>query len=110
MDNRRRFERTSTSIRVEITHPAIGTIIGFTRDISDGGASVVVENYAIPPVGTKVQVTFKKAVGAINQEPVRMQVMHAHRNVIGLMFAPQAESVAQVTTETPQEPPAPPVK
>jgi len=91
MEDRRRFERTRTSIRVEITHPAIGTIIGFTRDISDGGAAVVIENYPIPPAGTEVQVRFKKVVGAINEEPVRMRVMHTNRNVIGLMFSPESQ-------------------
>jgi len=86
LDERRRFERKSTTIRVEITHPAFGTIVGFTQDISDGGASVVIENQPNPPVGTEVSVIFKKMVGAINEEPVRMKVMHHHRNLVGLMF------------------------
>ena len=86
MDERRHFERKSTTIRVEITHPAFGTIVGFTQDISDGGASVVIENQPNPPVGTEVSVKFKKMVGAINEVPVNMKVMHHHRNVIGLMF------------------------
>lgn len=87
MDERRRFERRSTSIRVEITHPAFGTIVGFTQDISDGGASVVIENQPNPPVGTMVSVRFKKIVGAINEEPASMKVVHHHRNTIGLMFS-----------------------
>lgn len=87
-DDRRRFERKPTSIRVEITHPAFGTIVGFARDISDGGASVLIENQPLPPVGTLVQVRFKKVVGSINSEPTAMRVMHQHRNVVGLMFAP----------------------
>ena len=88
MEERRRFERKTTSIRVEMRHPSIGTIVGFARDISDGGASVLVENYHIPPVGTIVEVRFRKMVGVINEEPVRMQVMHQYRNIIGLMFTP----------------------
>ncbi|MBR9912809.1 MAG: PilZ domain-containing protein [Gammaproteobacteria bacterium] len=88
MDERRRFERTPTSIRVEMTHPSFGTIVGFARDISDGGASVLVEHCQIPPAGTVVDVMFKKVVGPINSEPVKMQIMHQHRNVIGLMFKP----------------------
>ncbi|MEX1033274.1 MAG: PilZ domain-containing protein [Cellvibrionaceae bacterium] len=90
MDERRRFERTSTSIRVEIAHPAFGTIVGFTQDISDGGVSVVVENQPNPPVGTVVKVRFRRMIGAINDDPVTMKVMHHHRNVIGLMFTPNA--------------------
>ncbi len=67
-------------------HPAFGTIIGFARDISDGGAQVSIENHPIPPVGTVVEVLFKKMVGPINEEPVSMRVMHAGRNSVGLMF------------------------
>lgn len=86
MDDRRRFDRKPSSIRVEITHPAFGTIVGFARDVSDGGASVLIENYQVPPVGTIVDVRFKKVVGAINEEPVKMQIRYHHRNMAGLMF------------------------
>lgn len=69
-----------------MTHPTFGTIVGFTRDISDGGAQVTIENSPAPPVGTLVKVKFKKMVGPINAEPVSMRVMHSQRNVVGLMF------------------------
>ena len=84
---RRLSERKSTSFRVEMMHPSFGTIIGSTQDISDGGASVKIENHPIPPVGTEVQVRFVKMVGTVNEEPVAMKVMHHQRNTIGLMFS-----------------------
>lgn len=87
MSERRRFERRPTSIRVEISHQAFGKVIGYTRDISDGGASVMLEGDLRPPVGTVVSVVFKKVTGTVNEEPVNMQIMHQHRNIIGLMFA-----------------------
>jgi hypothetical protein len=37
-------------------------------------------------MGTEVMVMFRKSVGAINSEPVKMKVMHQVRNMIGLMF------------------------
>jgi c-di-GMP-binding flagellar brake protein YcgR len=83
---RRRYERTSATVRVEMSHPGFGTIVGFTKDISDGGALVQIDNQPTPPVGTEVEVRFKKAVGPINLEPVKMRVMHHFRNTIGLMF------------------------
>ncbi len=86
IDERRRFERKQTAIRVEMSHPSIGTLIGSTQDISDGGASVLIENQTIPPVGTVVQVKFKRIVGAINEEPVAMKIVHVHRQTVGLMF------------------------
>ncbi len=86
MLERRKHERTSRSIRVEMTHPAIGTIVGFTTDISEGGAQVEIENQPLPPVGTELQVLFRKVVGPINAEPVAMRVVRHFRNVIGLAF------------------------
>ncbi len=86
MIERRQFERTSTSVRVEMSHPGFGTIVGFTKDISDGGALVQIENQPNPPIGTEVYVRFKKAVGPINLDPVKMRVVHQIRNTIGLSF------------------------
>jgi hypothetical protein len=86
VNERRSFERTSTSVRVEMSHPSFGTIVGFARDVSDGGAQVQVENQTCPPPGTEVMVRFKKSVGSINEVPVKMKVMHQFRNTLGLMF------------------------
>jgi hypothetical protein len=83
---RRLFERTTTSVRVEMTNPSFGTIVGFAKDISDGGALVQIENQSYPPVGTEVMVRFKKSIGPINNEPVKMKVMYQLKNTIGLMF------------------------
>jgi hypothetical protein len=87
IDDRRRFERKAAAIRVEISHPSIGEMIGSTQDISDGGASVQLEGQTFPPVGTKVHVRFIKVAGTVNQEPVAMKVMYQQRNTLGLMFA-----------------------
>ena len=87
MEERRKYERTPTSIRVEISHPAFGYIIGSAKDVSDGGAQVTVENLpTVPPVGTIVDVKFKKLVGRINETPVPMLLIRTYRNVLGLMF------------------------
>lgn len=89
MEERRRYERKSSAIRVEIQHPSFGTIIGSATDISDGGAHVSVDNVISPPIGTEVSVQFKKMVGHINEEPVAMRVMHIAKRSIGLMFVPR---------------------
>jgi hypothetical protein len=91
-DERRKYERKPTSIRVEMRHSAFGTIVGYAKDISDGGAQVLIERQAMPPVGTVVKVQFKKMVSTINQEPVSMRVMHTHKNTIGLMFTTNKEA------------------
>lgn len=86
MNDRRLYERTSATIRVEMTNPNFGVIVGFTQNISDGGALVEIENQPTPPVGTEVLVKFKKAAGPINLEAVRMRVVRQMRNTIGLSF------------------------
>ncbi len=86
MEERRHFQRTPSSMRVLLSHPEIGTLMGTTRDISDGGALVMIENHSLPPIGTVLNVVFKKTVGQINELPVKMKVMHSQRNLIGLMF------------------------
>lgn len=90
MEERRRFERRSSSVRVEMHNPAFGLIVGAATDISDGGARVSIENAIAPPVGTEVSVQFKKMIGHINEEPVAMKVMHATKTTLGLMFLPRA--------------------
>lgn len=87
MIERRRHERTSTSIRVEMTHPTMGLIIGFTTDISDGGVQATIENQHILPIGTEVSVMFKKIMGPINSQPVKMRVVRQFRNNVGLLFS-----------------------
>ena len=87
--DRRRYARQATSIRVEMTHPAFGTLVGYTRDISDGGASVQLETELVPPVGTLVHVVFRKIAGQVNLQPVAMKVMHQQKSTLGLMFCPQ---------------------
>ena len=87
MVDRREFDRKVTVIRVEMSHPTLGRIVGFARDVSDGGASVLVENYQLPPPGTIVDVLFRRVIGQINHEPVKMIVQHINRNVLDLMFA-----------------------
>ena len=86
---RRRFERMSSCIRVEMSHPTFGTIVGLTTDISDGGAQVMIDNAVAPPKGTDVMVQFRKMVGRINDEPVAMRVMHSEKSLVGLMFLPR---------------------
>ncbi len=87
MEERRRSRRTQTSIRVEISHPSFGLIIGSTSDLSEGGAQVTLENSRVlPPSGTVVDVQFKKLIGNINEKPVPMRVMHTVKSTIGLMF------------------------
>jgi c-di-GMP-binding flagellar brake protein YcgR len=86
MLERRKYERTNSTVKVEIYHPSFGTYIGLAKDISAGGVQVNMENQICPPIGTEVLVRFSKTFGAINEEALPMRVMHHFRNGLGLMF------------------------
>lgn len=83
----RAFLRTSSSAVVEMQHPSFGLISVNARDLSDGGISVHMGQHISPPVGTILDVTIKRHTGAINMEPVKMQVMHTQASgAVGLKF------------------------
>ncbi|WP_423896605.1 PilZ domain-containing protein [Candidatus Pelagadaptatus aseana] len=94
MEDRREFERKVTSVRVEMEHPSCGYLAGFARDISDGGASVLVNSSQLPPVGTLLNVRFSRLIGRINEDSVPMKVVNLRRNVMGLMFVPETSMVS----------------
>ena len=86
-DERRHNLRTSAEAQVIIIHPGIGRITVKARDLSDGGISVDMKHQVIPPVGTIVDVIIKRHTGALNRDPVSMQVRHIqHDGTVGLAF------------------------
>lgn len=86
MDDLRRFSRASTTALVELFHPSLGTIEAKARDLSDGGIFVLMGQHSSPPIGTELQVRIKRYTGTLNQEPVRMRVVHHQAGGIGLVF------------------------
>ena len=86
MDNRRLHERSSDAVRVDLFHNAFGHVMVTARDVSDGGISVDMGNNVPPPTGTIVQVKMRRLVGAINEEPVEMEVVHVSGKDVGLKF------------------------
>lgn len=83
---RRRFERSLSSARVEARHPELGLLVYTARDVSDGGIFVLFSSGPKLPVGTELMVTIKRHTGAINQSPVPMRIVHHQRDGMGLMF------------------------
>ena len=54
MSNQRQHPRTPMRCRIKISHPDIGELFGFTRDLSDGGVFVENPELAGLTPGTKV--------------------------------------------------------
>ena len=55
MANQRQHPRTPMRCRIRISHPDIGDVFGFTRDLSDGGVFVENPDLAALAAGTKVK-------------------------------------------------------
>lgn len=86
MNEQRQYIRISSSAIVEISHPSFGMIELKAKDLSDGGIFVFLGNHIAPPTGTVVKARIKRHSGAINDEPVDMQVIHHQSGGMGLKF------------------------
>jgi len=86
MPELRRHIRVPSQALVEMQHPVLGRIEVKARDLSDGGIFVLMGNIPAPPLGTELMVRIKRYTGPINQEPIRMRVVHQQTGGVGLMF------------------------
>lgn len=86
MQEQRRYRRAGSDVLVEISHPSFGTISLKARDLSEGGVFVHLGNHIATPVGTVVKARIKRHTGAINAEPIDMQVVHHQGGGMGLKF------------------------
>lgn len=84
MSERRHHRRKRVDARVELDHPELGTIKAHTRDISNGGTFVVLQQGKGFPVGArlKLRLVDSAAPGIV----FNAKVMHRNREGIGLMF------------------------
>jgi len=84
MSNKRQHVRTPLACRIKIQCPVNGEMMVKTRDISDGGVFVVLENQKIPPIGTIVQ---GQVQGMMEDAPIlEMEVVRMESEGIGLRF------------------------
>lgn len=85
--NRRQYLRTPSDAMVQISHPGFGTFTVSAHDLSDGGIAVNMGNHICPPIGTIVDVIIKRHTGAINADPVKMEIRHVQvSGIAGLKF------------------------
>ncbi|WP_111496437.1 PilZ domain-containing protein [Marinobacter bohaiensis] len=82
--DRRSALRTALSARVRISHPTLGERVYHTRDISDSGIFVVVEDDTWPDIGDQVEVQVQ---GLPGEAPVLgMKVVRLTPEGFGLEF------------------------
>ncbi|SDU33174.1 PilZ domain-containing protein [Halopseudomonas salegens] len=85
MADQRQYPRTMMQARIKITHPDVGEVFGFTRDLSDGGVFVENAELAALPPGTEVE---GQVQGMPIEAPIlRMRVMRSvPGDGVGLAF------------------------
>jgi PilZ domain len=84
-DNKRDSLRTPMVTRIRISHPQVGEVVTKTRDISDSGVFVVMDDQDIPDIGSKVE---GQVLGLpMGDGPVvAMEVVRIEPGGVGLKF------------------------
>ncbi len=83
-EDKRRHVRTPIVCRIRIVHPRFGEMMVKTRDISDGGVFVVLDDAPALPVGDIVQ---GQVQGLVADAPVLdMEVVRVEPTGVGLKF------------------------
>lgn len=88
--NQRKHLRTPLKVKFKIWHDSVGEMLVATRDVSDGGVFLVINQLeAIPPVGTEL---FGQVQGLMADAPiVRMKVVRVEPMGVGLRFLNDSE-------------------
>lgn len=83
----RRHLRIGLVVEIDLTLPDLGKVTVRTRNISDGGLFLVLDDIEMPPIGTEVQVRLKNQLGDGEEPPVnRAKVVRHEPDGIGLAF------------------------
>lgn len=82
--DKRTHQRTSLTSQLRITHASFGSIVVKTKDISEGGVFIFMENVSLPPEGSVLEGQIDD--GVEDRPVVRMEVTRVEPNGIGLKF------------------------
>ncbi len=86
VENRKHL-RIGLVVEIELTLPGQAPIDVRTRNISDGGIYLVLDDIELPPVDTEVMVRLKNQLGDGEEPPVnRAKVVRQEPSGIGLEF------------------------
>ena len=86
IENRKHL-RIGLIVDIELTLPEQGIITVRTRNISDGGLFLLLDDIELPEVGTEVKVRLKNQLGDGEEPPVnRAMVVRQEPEGIGLSF------------------------
>lgn len=84
MSDQRKYERLPLSAKVKITHPDIGSVMVWTRDLSDGGVFLITNDIKLPPIGSVVE---GQVQGSMENPPtIKMEIVRVERDGVGVKF------------------------
>ena len=82
--NQRQHQRTPLRCKIKIWHDSIGEAVVTTRDISDGGLFLIMDDVQVPPVGSILK---GQVQGLMSDAPVvAMEIVRVEPGGIGLKF------------------------
>lgn len=91
-DNKRRHLRTKVTVQFKLFHPVLGERTVTTRDVSDGGVFLILDNPGVLPVGARVS---GQVQGLMEEAPVvDMEVVRYEAAGLGLRFVQEDETEA----------------
>lgn len=88
MSNKREATRTPLKVRLRIEHPRLGTLLVTTRDISDTGVYVVIDD------ARSILKEGERVTGQVQDLPIeapvlQMEVIRVETHGVGLLFLGQ---------------------
>jgi c-di-GMP-binding flagellar brake protein YcgR len=79
--------RIGVVVDIELTVPGRDTVTVRTRNISDGGLFLILDDIEMPAIGTEVQVKVKNQLGDGEEAPLNQAAVVRHEpEGIGLKF------------------------
>lgn len=83
----RKHLRIGLAVEIELSLPGQGTINVRTRNISDGGLYLLLDDIQLPPIGSEVTVRLKNQLGDGEEPPTnRATVVRHETDGVGLEF------------------------
>ncbi len=85
-ENKRKHPRVAVPLKVSLVFSEEGQLFAVTRDISDGGIFLLLDQESMPEIGDFVKVQVQGMGGGESAPWVRMEVVRAEPDGVGLMI------------------------
>ncbi len=85
-ENKRKYPRVRIPLNVSLVFSEEGNVYSVTRDISDGGIFLLLDQAVMPEIGDFVKVQVQGMGGGESAPWVRMEVVRTESDGVGLMI------------------------